>query len=77
MIEIIDDGHGEEHIQEAEQLLDDIQRLCERQWLQKVRNDAILLYFIHFQPTFPLQRTPYYSICASNPMLIPAWAMYP
>ncbi|CEL57113.1 hypothetical protein RSOLAG1IB_08345 [Rhizoctonia solani AG-1 IB] len=35
MIEIIDDGHGEEHIQEAEQLLDDIQRLCERQWLQK------------------------------------------
>ncbi|CUA74346.1 Mitogen-activated protein kinase kinase kinase A [Rhizoctonia solani] len=35
MIEIIDDGHGEEHMQEAEQLLDDIQRLCERQWLQK------------------------------------------
>ncbi|CAE7123042.1 unnamed protein product [Rhizoctonia solani] len=35
MIEIIEDGHGEEHMQEAEQLLDDIQRLCERQWLQK------------------------------------------
>ncbi|QRW22788.1 Tyrosine kinase domain-containing protein [Rhizoctonia solani] len=35
MIEIIDDGHGEEHMMEAEQLLDDIQRLCERQWLQK------------------------------------------
>ncbi|KAG8732076.1 hypothetical protein FRC11_000788 [Ceratobasidium sp. 423] len=35
MIEIIDDGHGEEHMQEAEQLLDDIQRLYERQWLQK------------------------------------------
>lgn len=35
MIEILDDGHGDEHMQEAEQLLEDIQRLCERQWLQK------------------------------------------
>ncbi|KAF8752790.1 Guanine nucleotide exchange factor for Ras-like small GTPases [Rhizoctonia solani] len=40
MIEIIDDGHGEEHMMEAEQLLDDIQRLCERQWLQKLDSSA-------------------------------------
>lgn len=43
MIEIIEDGHGDEHMQEAEQLLEDIQRLCERQWLQKVRRE-----FPHF-----------------------------
>ncbi|KAJ1303919.1 hypothetical protein OPQ81_008330 [Rhizoctonia solani] len=35
MIEIIEDEHSEEHMEEAERLLEDIQRLCDRQWLQK------------------------------------------
>jgi hypothetical protein len=47
MIEIIDDGHGDEHMQEAEQLLEDIRRLCERQWLQKVCSDTTALNSTH------------------------------
>lgn len=43
MIEIIEDEqHSDEYIQESEKLLGDIQRLCERQFVQKVRSDLSL-----------------------------------
>jgi hypothetical protein len=43
MIEIIEDEqHNDEYIQESEKLLGDIQRLCERQFVQKVRGDHSL-----------------------------------
>ncbi|KEP50668.1 tyrosine kinase catalytic domain protein [Rhizoctonia solani 123E] len=57
MIEIIDDGHGEEHMIEAEQLLDDIQRLCERQWLQKESCRDLYERHVDFQSQLRFVRT--------------------
>ncbi|KDN34118.1 hypothetical protein RSAG8_12798, partial [Rhizoctonia solani AG-8 WAC10335] len=57
MIEIIDDGHGEEHMQEAEQLLDDIQRLCERQWLKKELCRDLYERHVDFQSQLRFVRT--------------------
>ncbi|CAE6471038.1 unnamed protein product [Rhizoctonia solani] len=57
MIEIIEDGHGEEHMHEAELLLDDIQRLCERQWLQKEACRDLYERHVDFQSQLRFVRT--------------------